>query len=127
MTVLEKYKTEEFTVNFTAWAYGVLKMKIGNWFQARQRLSGKKVSFDEAYNAPDISKIGSDLKRHLIDCIRQLARSYNRYARLINLNYQGYGTDEICKRVDISANNYYVILNRGRSLLKECLAGKGAV
>ena len=32
-TVLEKYKTEEFTISFEAWAYGVLRMKIGNHFQ----------------------------------------------------------------------------------------------
>ncbi|NIO21904.1 MAG: hypothetical protein GTN76_14535, partial [Candidatus Aenigmarchaeota archaeon] len=33
LTVLEKYKTQTFTKGFETWAYGVLKMKIGNYMQ----------------------------------------------------------------------------------------------
>jgi len=127
VTVLEKYKTEEFTVNFTAWAYGVLKMKIGNWLQAKQRMSGKITSYDEAYAIADNSEISADLRRYLIKCIKKIAGLFSRYARVMVLSYQGYNTDEICERVKISPNNYYVTLNRGRSLLKDCLVKKGAL
>ncbi len=127
MTVLEKYKTQEFEVSFTAWAYGVLKMKIGNWLQTRKRPSGQLSPLDEAHSVADNSEINPDLKRSLIECIKKIAGSFSRYARVMVLNYQGYDTDEICRRLQISSNNYYVIMNRGRALLKDCLNRKGVI
>ena len=70
MTIIEKYKTEKFTVNFQAWAYGVLKMKIGNYLQSKKRLSGKQTSFDEIANpieakSPDFYVLSGILKSRM--------------------------------------------------------------
>jgi RNA polymerase sigma factor (sigma-70 family) len=124
MTILEKYKNEEFTVSFTAWAYGVLKMKIGNYLQSGRRRFDK-----EAYPVNDIEVTASTqdptLKKILIDCLRKISRSYIRYARALNLAYQGYDTEEACSKLDMNPNHYYVTLNRGRSLLKSCIEEGG--
>jgi RNA polymerase sigma-70 factor (ECF subfamily) len=127
MTVLEKYKTQEFEISFTAWAYGVLRMKIGNWLQAQKRPSGQTESLDEAYSMAADPEIDPDLKRFLIECIKIIAGSYNRYARVMVLNYQGYSSGEVCERLKISINNYYVVMNRGRAMLRDCLSSKGAI
>ncbi len=125
MTVLEKYKDEKFTVSFTAWAYGVLKMKIGNYLQSKQRMSGKQSPLNEEINLSPDSTIEPGLIQLLIECIKKISRAYLRYARTLNLNYQGYSTEEICKRLDITTSNYYVTLNRGRAMLKKCLEEGG--
>lgn len=126
ITVLEKYKDEEFTISFTAWAYGVLRMKIGNYLQSKQRISGKRSSLNEEVKLSQDSTTEPRLIQLLIECIKEISKAYLRYARTLNLNYQGYSTEEICKRLDITTSNYYVILNRGRAMLKKCL-GKGGI
>ena len=125
MTIAEKYKTEEYTVGFAAWAYGVLKMKIGNFLQAKKRLSGKQKSFDNGYVLNRASDPDPDLKRALIKCIKKVAREYRRYARALNLTFLGYDTEDICRRLQIKPGHYYVVLNRGRAMLKECLRTEG--
>ena len=125
MTILEKYKNEEFTVSFTAWAYGVLKMKIGNYLQ-----SGKRKHDKETQTTSDI-ELGAPaqnpaLKRALIDCLKKISRSYIQYARALNMSYQGYDTETACSKLGMNPNHYYVTLNRGRSLLKSCI-GEGGI
>ena len=123
LTVLQKYKAETFTKGFEAWAYGVLKMKIGNYMQGlrpRQKGLAPESEADQtqkfASPAPDY-----DLKRKLIDCLKQLIKRNRLYARVLNFIYQGYKADEICQKLRIKVNNFYVILNRGRRLLRTCL------
>jgi RNA polymerase sigma factor (sigma-70 family) len=123
LTVLQKYKTETFTKGFEAWAYGVLKMKIGNYMQGQMV---KQKSLAPESEADQIEKISSPepdyaLKRKLIDCLKQLAKFNRLYIRVLNFIHQGYKTDEICQRLRIKANNFYVLLNRGRRHLRTCL------
>ena len=124
VTILEKYKNEKFSVSFTAWAYGVLKMKIGNYLQTRARRDDRESSIDK--NAP-LEGPNSDplIKKALIDCLKKIARAYKNYARVLNLAYQGYDTSAVCQRLNISPNHYYVTLNRGRSMLKGCIENGG--
>jgi DNA-directed RNA polymerase specialized sigma24 family protein len=56
-----------------------------------------------------------------MDCFRKICRSNNRHARVLNLHYQGFTTVEICRRLDISENNLYVLLSRARRALELCL------
>ena len=127
VTIAEKYKTEEYTVGFAAWAYGVLKMKIGNYLQAKKRLSGKQKSFDNGYVLNRASDPDPDLKQALVKCIKKIAREYQQYARAINLTYLGYDTKDICGKLKIKPGHYYVVLNRGRAMLKECLRTEGVL
>jgi len=59
---------------------------------------------------------------NLVECLRELIRGFPRYARVLNLVQQGYGTEEICERMTISRNNLYVLLSRGRKVLKDCIS-----
>lgn len=38
---------------------------------------------------------------------------------------EGFGTDEVCNILDVSANNLGVLLFRARNRLRECLESKG--
>jgi RNA polymerase sigma factor (sigma-70 family) len=123
ITVLEKYKTETFTEGFEAWAYGVLKMKIGNHLQIKAARQGKIVSqsvtnVDAGMFSPSSDP---DFRRQLFNCLKKILKANRRYARALNLVYQGYKTDEICRKLKISRSNFYVTLNRGRSMLRICL------
>jgi len=125
MTILEKYKDTTFKVSFTAWAYGVLKVKMIKYLQLKQRDLERQSSLNEEVDSPQDSTDDPVLIRMLIDCIKKISKVYMRYARALNLNYQGYKTEEICERLDIKPNHFYVTLNRGRALLKECLETGG--
>jgi len=123
ITVLEKYHTEMPPAGFEAWAYGVLRKKIGNYLQSREVRRRVNVSGREVADSPDLSDRAVDpaLKMRLIRCLRDLVGSFPRYARVLNLTHLGYKTTEICTRMQIKPNNLYVMLNRGRHMLKDCV------
>lgn len=123
LTVLKKYKTETFTKGFETWAYGVLRMKIGNYLQGRRFKQKRFVPEPEIQQTTKIASPEPDyiLKKVLIDCLKKIMKRNPRYARVLNLVHQGYKTDEICQRLQIRPNNFYVILSRGRRMLRTCL------
>lgn len=123
LTVLEKYKTADFHGHFNAWALKVLRNKIGNYLQGKCVRDNKVAgsidagALSDRVHAPNDSSSVSEIT----DCLRKLIAAFPRYARALNLVHQGFTTDDICRRLDIKPNNLYVILNRGRRILKECL------
>jgi len=121
--ILEKYRNENFTVGFDAWAYGVLKMGIRNYYHGimQNRKKGQAIKSDPLTESATSVTINPDVEMKLLKCLEKIMTINSRYARVLNLAYQGYGADEICKKLRVSKNNYYVILNRARSLLWECL------
>jgi len=123
VTVLEKYRTESFEIGFVPWAYGILRMKIGNHFQQREvqrrRIHTDPIILDIAgSNSQDHS---GQLRTELIKCLKKILAIKPRYARILNLSYQGYSADEICKKLHIRKNNMYALLSKSRSLLRKCL------
>lgn len=126
-TVLAKYKVDLSIVNFEAWAYGVLRMKIGNYLQKKITRRECPLLDSESHDMTGGSAQGDDpeLGLRLSDCVRKLIASFPRYARVLNLIHQGYKSDEICQKLRINPNNMYVILSRGRSMLKCCLETGG--
>jgi RNA polymerase sigma factor (sigma-70 family) len=123
VTVIEKYRSETFTKGFAAWAYGVLRNKIGNYLQlarVKQRHLPLHSSSGVAGQRSNV-QIDTLLRRNLIECLRRLAKSHLSYARVLNLVHQGFTTGEICSRLRITPNQMYVTLSRGRSLMEECL------
>ncbi len=112
-----------FTASFAAWAYKVLDNRILASRQRSQR-QAQRLSHSPENSDPPGPGLGTAdpvLKRKLQDCLRLVARSNTRYARALNLHYQGYETDEICRRLDTKQNTFYSILSRARSLLETCL------
>jgi len=126
LTILKKYKTAKYTIGFEAWAYGVLKMTIKNHFSSlktNQNMSLTDMGGGEE-TIPAAASTKPELERRLTDCLRRLFKINRRYARVLNLSYQGYETDEICRKLDINRNNLYVTLNRARTILWACLRNK---
>ncbi|UCC43839.1 MAG: sigma-70 family RNA polymerase sigma factor [Candidatus Zixiibacteriota bacterium] len=121
IVIAREYKQMEFTVSFSAWAYRVLEIRILDYYRTRDRqVTGLKRLRADKDQFAHIMPTG-DLKSRLISCLRKLHQVNRRYARIINLRYQGYQTTEICKALNLTPNGLYVALSRARSILKKCL------
>jgi DNA-directed RNA polymerase specialized sigma24 family protein len=68
-----------------------------------------------------VSSEMSRLEPRLLDCLRKLHAVNKRHARLVNLCYQGYSVDEICRKMNLTRTNLYTILSRARTALQVCL------
>lgn len=125
ITILEKLKDDSPEDNFEAWAYQVLRNKIGNYLQSSNLRQKRMVSTEhiDYLDKPTVSDLNPVFRRRLIDCLKKLIKSNRRYARVLNLTHQGYQTEEICQRMAMKSNHLYVVLNRSRKLLNECLDG----
>lgn len=122
LTILEKYRTEAPAGRFEAWAHGILYNKIGNFYQRRE----VRRSWHAGVVSGDAAQLSDpppqqELRRKLLGCIRKLVVGNRRYARALNLMFLGYKTNEICVKLNIQPGHLYVILNRGRRLLINCL------
>ena len=124
MTVLERYQTQSFSVEFGAWTYGVLKMLIRKHF-SRQTAERKRTGPmpGEGSGEAVANDCDPDVEIRLTRCLEKVAAANRRYARVLNLTYQGYPTEEICARIKVNRNHLYVLLNRARSMLWGCLQG----
>jgi RNA polymerase sigma factor (sigma-70 family) len=128
LAVLRKYKTETFTTGFNAWAYGVLKMEVRAHIRTQTSRTSRldsKLETDQIA-ATSSTEAGYTLKMKLAHCLRKIIRHNRSYARVLNFIHQGYRSDEICRRLGVKPNNFYVILSRGRKLMKTCLS-KGRI
>lgn len=119
--ILKKYKTVDFEYSFSAWAYGVLNKEILKYFKTKSR--HKDLLEKNKLNISLISNYNPDpeLRHRLFSCLEKLANHNLRYFEILALKYKGFDTDRISTQLDIKTNNLYVILNRARSLLKDCL------
>ena len=122
-TISQEYRSITFDVSFAAWAYKVLNNRILKKLNSRQRRESKLSKSDSMEHYPDQSDSAetAELRIKLADCLRKIGRVNKRYARILNLHYLGYATSEISDKLNISAENFYMILSRARSMLKLCL------
>lgn len=118
MTVAKKYREIEFTTSFAAWAYKIMSNKIMDYFKTRKvRAQAHARIVDE--KIPEMSwKPDPALKRRLLACLGKIK---GKHARILNLHYQGYTTNEICEKLDLKPGNFYVLLSRARTMLELCL------
>ncbi len=125
--ICREFRNTVFHSSFAAWAYEVLRHRILSYFEKRDAGSKKSVPLDEAVlnSEATVTEDGFELRPSLIDCLRQIAGHNIRYARILNLHHQGYETDEICRKLEITSGNFYLILFRARILLDNCLKEKG--
>ena len=119
-TIAAKYRDIEFTTSFSAWAYRVLEYKLMNYYRNKKKL---RVDHDpsklDSTAAPE--ECDPVLKLKLLECLRKVNNAYNRHARVLNLFYHGFNAEEICDRLNLTRNNFYIILSRARAMLKKCL------
>ncbi|UCD95583.1 MAG: sigma-70 family RNA polymerase sigma factor [Candidatus Zixiibacteriota bacterium] len=127
LNIAKNYAGMDFTVSFSAWAYKVLSNEMLRYYRNKKRRGFKVDEDPEDANLGASWKPDPTLEPSLIKCLKKMCRANSRYARILNLKFQGYDTDDICKRLVIKSNNLYVILSRARSMLKECLEKQGAI
>ncbi len=124
VTVLQKYKLSAHSGNFEAWAYKILRNKIGNVLQHKMVEKDKLVSEEDHMRLEKTSQQPADNLRmqKLLSCLREMIKTYPRYARVLNLVHLGYDCREISGLLQINPNNLYVILNRSRKILRDCIS-----
>jgi RNA polymerase sigma factor (sigma-70 family) len=118
LTISEKYKGIDFETSFSAWAYRILENKIMSYFRTEKSRQEKLKQWKGLSPAVNIEP---EFRHRLIDCLKKLGATNSRYARIINLSYQGFGGEEIAEKMGIKKNNVYNILARARTKLKQCL------
>lgn len=123
LSIVQEYKQIEFTTSFSAWAYKVLDNRILDYLKRKQLRQRKQESLTDGDELHDLRPdLDPDLRHRLLDCLRKVCDANSRYARIINLHYQGYGTVEICGRMKMTKNTLYIALHRARKMLELCLS-----
>lgn len=116
VVVVREYRAIEITISFAAWAYKVLDNKVLSYIKAK----AQRVVISED-DPPGRSGAEPLLKIRLKDCVQKVRRANARYGQTVVMHYQGYTTGEICEKLGVTPQNFYMILSRARALLKRCL------
>lgn len=125
ITIHQKYRSEAITVSYSAWAYGVFRNTAVREMEkgSRQRARHEPVeNLDQLAARPEPHPL---LPGWILECFKAILKRHPRYARILNLRRQGFKTDEVCQRVGVTAEQFYVYLNRGRTMLRSCLNERG--
>lgn len=121
ITILDKYKTTEIRSSFAAWAHKVLTNKMLDYVKLKQIRARKMDEFVGQRGLLHVPPPDPNLKARIRGCFARINRSHKQYARILNLRFQGYSAEEICKTLKITRNNLYVSLSRARAMLRACL------
>jgi len=106
---------------FSAWAHAILKHEIVDHYRTAGSRRNREVELEDSSLSHGQDPDDRQLKAKLKECLKKLNAVFGKHARILNLRYQGYSTGEICQRMSLTPNNFYVILSRARSMLKNCL------
>jgi RNA polymerase sigma factor (sigma-70 family) len=124
--IAQEYRKIEIRTSFTAWAAKVLDNRVLSYIKSRRAQKERVEALSENDQHMAEQDLDVELKKVLLDCLKKIAMLNPRYARTINLHYQGYTTEEVCERLNMTPNHSYVALSRARSMLTDCLE-KGGV
>lgn len=119
MTVARKYKDIDIEISFSGWVYKILENNILNYMRKKGYKNKRFVEMLDGDDRPITSN--PDLRIKILSCLRKICKASIRNARMLNLYYQGYSTDEICRKLSLTRNNSYSVLYRARSMLELCL------
>nr|MBN2278293.1 RNA polymerase sigma factor [candidate division Zixibacteria bacterium] len=123
LSVHENYKSLGYPYEYNAWAQKILKNKMATFLKRKQminKLIAPEIDGDVYIGDSNIAP-NPDILRILLKCLGKVMKLNRRYARALNLVQQGYNTEEICDRMQITRDNLYVILWRARNLLNDCI------
>lgn len=119
--IAREYSGLEIEKSFAAWAYRVLENRLMSYFRTR-RVRREALEREGLDRPPESAGDPQpDLKRKLLDCLRKVGSANRRYARILNLHYQGFSTGDVCRKLRMTANHSYVMLSRARDMLERCL------
>ena len=121
MVVARKYRSIEFETSFAGWAHKVLSNEVLKYYRTKAYRDNLFMQVEIESSPAALWNPDPDFKRLLLDCVRKLCSANVRYARTLNLKYQGFEIGEICRKLKVTEENLYVILSRARSLLRLCL------
>ena len=124
MTVIAEYRQLDEDVVFSAWAHRVMENKFLAYIQTRRRQAGRNVSLSDPDHQADVPVRDPTLKTHLLECFKEVSKANRRYARILNLHYQGYDRKEVCEKLNMTVDQSYVVMSRARALLQDCLKEK---
>jgi RNA polymerase sigma factor (sigma-70 family) len=127
LRIFERYRRVEIRSSFAGWTHEVFRTTIIDHFrkQKKRRETAARLASDQ-----DMTRVTTPnprLRAELTQCLRAIHKKNQSYARILNLHYQGYSTDEICCKERITSNHLYVILSRARAALRACLRRKGVL
>lgn len=124
--------------NERTWLISILKRKIVDYYRKINSKKGRaevKMSFYESgenkgkwleecvpqtWESDTLDTIESEELRLVIDlCIDYLPEKYAMVFKMRTL--QDFDTEEICKELEISSSNLWVIIHRARTQLRKCL------
>jgi RNA polymerase sigma-70 factor (ECF subfamily) len=127
-----------------SWLIGILKHKIADHFRRKSRLvpmeeselertiAEQDKSFDQKGSwlkppgawpaSPEDELERKQIAKILEDCIEALPERLRQLYRLRDID--GVATKEICKQMDISQTNLWVMMHRARCALRSCLEKK---
>lgn len=120
--IAKEYRSVVIEKSFAAWAYKVLDNRILAHIKASQRRRTRMADAPEFLDQPDLSASPNpDLRMRLLECLKKVGRVNRRHARIIDLHYHGFTTEEICGKLRLSRNGLYILLHRARKMLERCL------
>lgn len=126
LSVLKGYKSLGNPFEYSAWAQKIFRNNIADYFQ-RRAVEKKLFSQGEFSEELEIAADGADQRELMLtlqECLKKLAAAYPPYARALHLRQSGYDTESICRKMKVTRNNLYVLLNRGRGFLRNCIFGE---
>jgi len=107
--------------SFSVWANQVLHNKMVDHFRLKRLKTDKMEFLSQQRGVAEVSDPNPMLKIRIKKCFSMINKVHKQHARILNLHFQGYSTDEVCRRMKITRNACYVSLSRARAMLRKCL------
>lgn len=121
----EKYKSIQFEKGIIPWAYSILKQVAwGNYKTETRRTNLRTEHLDqiEKLFMPAEETDAPLLYHELVEAIQQALNSLPDKCKLIiKLKLEGFGNQEIIKKLKLSPNVFYVQVHRAKTKLKKIL------
>ena len=121
VAIADKYRSLPADCQIAGWAHQVLNFEILRYYRAKGLHAERHLRSTGEETAFHGWECEASFREAMSRCLVRLHKVNPNYARVLNLHYQGYTTGEVCNRLGITANHYYVILLRARSQLRLCL------
>lgn len=119
--IARKLKSIDISTSFSAWAYKTLGYELLHYYRSKGYREKIFIRTETLNQMTGTWELDPAFRVKLMECLKQLSRTRLKHARALSLHFQGYSPAEISKELDVSSNNFYIMLSRARALLKACL------
>ena len=136
VSALKGYDKFEKRSSEKSWLFSILKHKIIDYYRSKGRNKTDNFESDEMIDAlfdevghwknrvnewesPELALQNSEFRKVLEQCIGNLPETQQRVFEYRDLD--GLSGEDICKILDLSASNLWVVTHRARHKLRDCL------